>query len=240
MKLIDMTGQIFNMILVLRKGGTRPSGMGGSNWVCRCDCGKEFVAVGSAIRSGKKKSCGCHAKSWASFMGSNPEYVAKRVAKNTRHGHKRTRKMSTEYRTWLGMKRRCYDPKFKDYPNWGGRGIRVCKEWLHDFVAFYAYMGDRPVGDYTIDRLDPDDHYRPGNVRWAHRSEQGQKHRRNLTRIAIGDLQFESIAEACRHFGVGLTTAHERIRAGVDLKIAVSHVGRLPGRWGPRPSAGTL
>lgn len=231
MRLIDITGKRFNMLLVLRKGEVRPSASGGSNWVCLCDCGKETVAVGASIRSGKTKSCGCLATKWASSMGANPEYVAKRAEKMATHGQKRRGKITVEYRTWLGMKRRCYDPKFKDYPNWGGRGIRVCEEWLHDFIAFYTYMGNRPAGDFTIDRLNPDDHYRPGNVRWAHRTEQGQKHRRNLTTINIGDLTFESIAAACRHFGVGLTTAHERIRSGTDLITAVSHVGRLPGRW---------
>jgi len=234
MRLIDLTRQRFSMITVLRKGDPRPNG--GSNWICLCDCGKEFIAIGSAIRTGKRKSCGCLSEGWAAFMGSNPEYIEKRAAKRIKHGHKRTRRVSVEYRTWLGMKRRCYDPKFKDYPNWGGRGIRVCDEWLHDFVAFYEYLGDRPEGDFTIDRLDPNDHYRPGNVRWAHRTERGQKHRRNLTEIDIGGIHFESIAAACRHFGVRLTTAHERIRAGVDLRIAVSHAGRLPGRWEPRPS----
>ncbi|MDG9855602.1 hypothetical protein N7403_17175 [Pseudomonas nitroreducens] len=163
-------------------------------------------------------------------MGSNPEFVRKRAEKMIKHGHKRDRKASAEYKTWLGMKRRCYDAKCKDYPNWGGRGIKVCDRWNDSFAAFLEDMGQRPPGRYSIDRIDPDKDYSPDNCRWATLEQQGGENRRGLTTICIEGLTFSSIADACRHFGVNLTTAHYRISTGIPIEIAVSVAGRLPAR----------
>lgn len=163
-------------------------------------------------------------------MGSNPEFIRKRAEKITKHGHKRPGKVSVEYKTWLGMKRRCYDAKYKDYPNWGGRGIKVCDRWNGSFEAFLLDMGPRPPGQYSIDRLDPDKDYSPDNCRWATIEQQGGEHRRGLISVAVDGHEFSSIADACRHFGVNLTTAHERIKAGVPVAIAVSTTGRLKPR----------
>jgi len=79
---------------------------------------------------------------------------------------------SPEYETWCGMKKRCYNKNEHQYNDYGGRGIRVCDEWLHDFLAFYEYIGKRPDGDYSIDKINNDGNYEPGNVRWATRHQQ--------------------------------------------------------------------
>ena len=135
-----------------------------------------------------------------------------------------------EYKTWIGMKRRCYDPKCKDYANWGGRGIRVCDQWVKSFPNFLRDMGPRPEGNYTIDRLKSSEDYSPDNCRWATLEEQGGENRRGLTAITIGELSFHSIAAACEHFGVKLTTAHYRISSGIPIEQAVSFIGRLSSR----------
>jgi len=228
MRLIDITGKTFGRLTVISKQPPRKGS--GSDWLCRCSCGVTFVALGSNINHGKTKSCGCLAKEHASAMGSNPAYVAKRIAKITKHGQKRKNAMTVEYKTWLAIKRRCYDTKCKDYPNWGGRGIKVCDRWNDSFVAFFADMGTRPSDKHSIDRIDPNGDYSPENCRWATLIEQGAENRRNLTAIAIDGVTYPSIAAACRAFGVGLTTAHMRIDSGIPVEVAVSTAGRLKSR----------
>jgi hypothetical protein len=86
-----------------------------------------------------------------------------------------------EYRTWTGMKERCYNPSADSYKNYGGRGITVCDRWRDDFPAFYADMGPRPSENHSLDRRDTDGNYEPENCRWATRSEQ-QKNKRPMQR----------------------------------------------------------
>jgi len=128
------------------------------------------------------------------------------------------------------MKRRCYDGTYKDFPNWGGRGIGVCDRWRDSFDSFLADMGPRPSSTHSIDRLDPDGHYAPENCRWATAAEQGSENKRTNIAVTVGGRTFDSLAAACRHFGVPLTAAWMRIQAGIDPATAVSHVGRMPAR----------
>ena len=90
------------------------------------------------------------------------------------------------------MLTRCYKAHVREYPNYGGRGIRVCDEWRKSFESFYAHVGPRPSLKYSIDRIDNDGHYEPGNVRWATRSQQNSNTRRwskNKTHNAFQSIQ---------------------------------------------------
>lgn len=86
-----------------------------------------------------------------------------------------------EYKTWARMKNRCFNVGGPDYPNYGGRGITVCEEWRSDFMAFFNHVGPRPTPKHSIDRIDNDKGYEPGNVRWATVAEQNLNRRPIVT-----------------------------------------------------------
>jgi hypothetical protein len=102
------------------------------------------------------------------------------------HGHSTGRTTTVEYRAWRSMIARCTIPSASHYAEYGGRGIRVCDEWRRSFLAFFGHMGGRPSALHSVDRVDPDGHYEPGNVRWATRHEQHRNQRSNRFLVIDG------------------------------------------------------
>ena len=128
-------------------------------WRCVCDCGNSKLVSAGSLASGNTQSCGCLLKE-----------------KITKHGGFGKR----SYNTWRAMVRRCVNPKDKDYPRYGGKGVTVCKEWL-DYSTFAADMGE-PPDNHTLDRVNPYGNYEPGNCRWATLTQQNRNTRQRTDR----------------------------------------------------------
>lgn len=127
---------------------------------------------------------------------------------------------TVEYSAWSKMIRRCVDPKDAAFRNYGGRGIKVCKKWLNSFENFLADMGPRPSAEHSIDRIDNDGNYEPGNCRWATRMQQNGNQRTNV-QLTFDGLTMHMAAWA-HHLGIKKSTLHWRIKSGQSLEVALS------------------
>ena len=147
-----MAGRTIGRWTVLGDAGLKN---GNRHWLCRCSCGTEKPVNGESLRRGDTHSCGCARKN------------------HLIHGHSPARRKTREYAAWANAKERCYNPNVSNYHRYGGRGITMCDDWRHDFGRFLADMGPCPSG-LSLDRINNDGPYDPGNCRWATRLQQNR------------------------------------------------------------------
>lgn len=198
----NLIGLRFNRLIVLSRAG---SNGGRALWQCRCDCGNTTTVPGKSLLNGNTGGCGCQTGGFV-------------------HGQYK----SAEFRAWNDMRRRCNNTNAQRYPRYGARGITVCDRW-NEFLAFLADMGPRPDGA-TLDRVNNDGDYEPGNCRWATRKQQQRNNSRNVTLTLNGKIM--TVVEWSELLGIKAVTLHGRIRKGWPdervLTAKVQRTGRPP------------
>lgn len=166
----DLAGMRFGRLLALEKAGTRQNS---NSWAVVCDCGQRTEVTFANLVNGSTQSCGCLHREAAR-------------SRRLKHGHADQEKSLT-YNSWRGMIERCYRQDHVAFEHYGARGISVCTAWRTDFAAFLRDMGERPEGR-SLDRIDNDKGYEPGNCRWATGSEQRANQRPARPRQPRHDL----------------------------------------------------
>lgn len=210
--LIDLTGQAFGRLSVLRRSGTRctPNGTKKALWECICECGALIEVPSQSLRIGNTRSCGCLQKE------------AMALAART-HGMTN----SPEHQSWRGMWERCMNEKNSHYLSYGGAGVGVWTLW-RDFSVFFNDMGPRPEGT-SLDRFpDTGGHYEPSNCRWATSAEQS----RNTSRTVNITWNGETLCRKDWAERMGITTVALKFRLKnwtLDRAMSSvrSNVGRL-------------
>ena len=166
------------------------------HWVCWCSCGNLTEATKNSLRMRDTRSCGCLA---------HEAHVRLGKGKATHGLHK-----SSEFTIWIGMKSRCNNPNEPHFADYGGRGICVYPGWVNDFPAFYAYMGPRPSSKHSLDRIDNNGNYEPGNVRWATKTEQ-QANKRNTLMVNLSGENIPMVTVA-RKYGINYRVLWSRLK----------------------------
>lgn len=164
----DITGQKFGRLTAIKLDRIEHKISGGTShyWLFKCDCGNYIKRLKSSVTTGHTQSCGCYHKERAKEA-------------NITHGLRKTKL----YKKWLDIKKRCYNSKSQYYYCYGGRGIKVCDEWLKDFSNFYnwavanGYDESSKVYQCTIDRIDVNGNYEPSNCRWVNQKVQNRNSR---------------------------------------------------------------
>lgn len=191
----DLTGRRIGRLTVIEETDERRSGS--VVWLCECDCGTRKRISAQCLKSGRVLSCGCYNKE-----------------KDLRHGLSHTRL----HHAWESLIDRCTNPNSKEYPNYGGRGIKVCNEWLNSFEAFmdWAYRNGfdetAPRGKCTIDRIDVNGNYEPSNCRWTDMKVQCRNRRNNV--IVECDGESHCLSEWAEILGVSYSMLVNRYDRG--------------------------
>lgn len=200
-KFKDLTGQRFGRLTVLyRLHNCHKKRV---HWLCHCDCGKLVEVQSGHLLSSHTKSCGCLS-------------TDKSIQRSTTHG----KSNSKLYKLYYNIKARCYNKNSVSYKYYGARGIKICSEWLNDFMSFYNWaMNTNYQEGLTIDRIDTDGNYEPNNCRWATPEQQAKNRRSN--RIYTINGETHCVVEWCEILGLNYWTVIRRIDRGWSIEQAL-------------------
>ena len=186
MRKLDLTGQKFGRLMVVSEAlkiGNR------TRWYCLCVCGNTTVVDGSNLRQGYTQSCGCF-------------HLEITSARNGTHHQTQTRL----FHIWMSMKARCQNPKNPSWKYYGGRGIKICSEWLSSFECFANWAKTHGYSDsLSIDRINVNGDYRPENCRWATNKLQARNKTDNVF------YKGRCLADWCEELGISRRTVDRRI-----------------------------
>lgn len=193
----DLTGRAFGRWTVLSRAPNVVDRAGHARvmWNVQCACGSVRAVQSAILRNGNSQSCGCISRERMRAMGIS----------NLRHGHTAGKQPdgqsihTHEYRSWKGIIQRCTNPARRSWKDYGGRGVTVCAAW-RDFACFIADIGTAPSPAHSVDRVDPNGNYEPGNCRWATRREQANNTRRTRF-LTLPDGRRVSRADYARETG---------------------------------------
>lgn len=204
----DITGQRFGRLTVIEYAYTDKQG--NARWLCKCDCGNETISIGKGLRCGDTKSCGC-------------ARIERAKTLSTKHGLCKTRL----HTIWLHMRDRCLKPYSTSYERYGARGIKVCKEWLNDFVAFYNWaMSNGYKKNLTIDRIDNNGNYEPSNCRWATIEQQANNKRSSCWLEYKGERK--TIAQWASSLNISEIAIRHRIDRGWTIERTLTEKIHTP------------
>lgn len=208
-KLIDLTGRRFGKLTVKMKSD-RTDSRHRTYWLCECDCGTERIILGSSLRSGNTKSCGCSRRKKKMKSSNSPRQTHIKL-----------------YNIWHSMKQRCNDPNTKFYKDYGGRGIKVCSEWENSFESFAKWSDENGYSNgLEIDRIDNSKGYSPDNCKWSTDKEQANN-RRNSVYYTI-DGETKTLAQWCETKGLPYYTIWQRLNvAKWDVDMAFNQPVRI-------------
>ncbi len=171
-------------------------------WNCICSCGNAMKCQGARLLNGTTTSCGCYQRESVS-------------ARFTKHGHARMGAVSSEYESWHSMIQRCTNPKNPKFKIYGGRGIKVCERWTV-FENFLADMGLKSNKSLSIERIDGNGNYEPGNCKWATDKEQCRNMRKNRWITYKGETKI--ISDWAEETGINPSTISSRLRRKKPLE----------------------
>jgi hypothetical protein len=183
-------GAKFGRLIVTGVGepSTEKSGARASTSICLCECGNVKQVRNGSLLQGSSQSCGCAT-------------AEAREQRCTTHGNGKRNAKTAEYKVWTGINRRVFNKNEKSFPDYGGRGITVCERW-RQFENFLEDVGKRPSSGHSIDRIDSNGNYEPGNVKWSTRKEQNNNKRNNRLMTFYGKtmtlVQWSEISQVCR------------------------------------------